>query len=805
MTVAAPTTSNEETVDFLMNLYAGFNDGFVTLFAVHPDRQSTPSITRWASAKCAVDLADDAAQLDGWNLWIGCATRREQLDGSKRGGNKDCLQIPGLWVDVDIAGPAHAATNLPSEDEAWKLITDFPLPPTVIIHSGHGLQPWWIFQEPHELAESDLLARWGTTWARRMKDAGDFQLDNVYDPARIMRLPGTINTKAGCPPVPVTVAHDDWRNRYGIDDIEQWLDPPLPQPRATNNNGIPYIGPERPGDAYNARHTCAEQFAALGFIAGRVERNGDQHWNWPASANDQSATSYSDGHGAIWSTTAAKQLGAIVNYGYDPYGLYAATRHHGDHTAAAAQLRREGYGAPPVALTDLIGTPTAVSEASRWLPADFWTRRPYLTHIRQAAWARTTSPDAVLAAVLARVAANTNHQLAIPPIVGSAGSLNYYAAIIAPSGAGKSTAIAIAEELVPNSILDDAANGLPLGSGEGLAEAFMGERTEDDENGKPKKVRVQVRYNAFVVVDEGAAITAMMDRSGTTILEALRRGWTGQTLGQANASQDRKRIVNNYRLGLVVAFQPELAGRILADHHAGTPQRFIYLSGTNPNIPDDTPDWPGPLVTPPLNPADLGIHQASGHGYNSIHLGIEQGIAALLRRQHRDKARGTHTVNELDSHEPMHRLKTAGILAILDRRLDITTDDWALADTIWNTSCAVRGWLAATAAQAERDTLANRAIGRAQAGIIEDEHRATYDEQRAQKLARNIARHVHEKTVAGGEWEHGATARDLSHVLASRDRRLADDAIQIAIGEQLITVGQGTQTGVYLPGLNRPA
>lgn len=797
----AGTTPNPETVEFLAHIFNPCDDGWVTLFVAHPDGRRN---VKWATAVRAVDLADVAAIYDEYNVWFGCATRKQRLDRGRRGGKDDCQHLVALWVDIDIAGPGHAADDLPDEDHAYELINEFPLAPTVIVHSGHGLQAWWALQEPHTVEGSDLLTRWGATWARRAAEQG-FHLDNVFDVPRIMRLPGTINYKAGCDPAPVTVEVDDWTNRYGEDDIDQWLDPAPDQNAAVNHHGIPYIGPGRPGDAYNARHTCAEQLATLGFIPARVERDGTQHWKWPAAAGDQSATTWADGHATIWSETAAAQLGVRTQHGYDPYGLYTDTQHRGDHAAAARHLAANGYGTPPVNLGDLIDTPVAEPESPRWLPDDFWQQRPYLTHIRQAAWARTTSPDAVLAAVLARIAANTNHRLAIPPLVGSAGSLNFYASIIAPSGAGKSTAMSIAEELVPPSILDDVADGIPLGSGEGLAEAFMGEKPEEDENGKTKKVRAQVRHNAFVVVDEGAAITAMMDRSGTTILESLRRGWTGQTLGQANASQDRRRIVNNYRLGLIVAFQPELAGRLLADHHAGTPQRFIYLSGTDPNIPDHAPDWPGPLPTPTLNPADIGLHETLYKNHTAIHFGVDNRIATRIRHEHRDKARGTRTVNELDAHEPMHRLKVAGLLAILDGRLNITTDDWQLADTIWTTSCAVRAWLAATSAQAERDAIEARAVVRAQSGIIEDEHRATHDERQAARVARRIATLIHDKAIPGGEWESGATHNQINRNTASRDRRHLDDAIQIAIAEQLITTGQGAQTGFYLPGPNRPA
>lgn len=351
----APTTPNIETVDFLTRLYSTVDDGWLTLFAAHPDGRRT---TKWAPTSNAADLAVDAAELAEWNVWFGCATRKTKLDAGRRGGKDDCASIPALWIDIDINGPGHASSRLPTEDEAYKLVNDFPIPPTVIINSGHGLQAWWALQEPHTLDGSDILARWGATWARRSNENG-YDLDNVFDAPRVMRLPGTINTKSGCPPVPVTVEHEDWRNRYGIDHIDPYLDPAPQQP--VNHIGVPYIGPDRPGDAYNNKHTTTELLTELGFVPGRVDRDGAQHWKWPNAAGDQSATTWPDGHCTIWSETAAKQLGVRLQHGYDPYGLYADTAHGGDHAAAAEHLANTGYGTPRPRLEELIPKATATT------------------------------------------------------------------------------------------------------------------------------------------------------------------------------------------------------------------------------------------------------------------------------------------------------------------------------------------------------------------------------------------------------------------------------------------------------------
>ena len=71
------------------------------------------------------------------------------------------------------------------------------------------------------------------------------------------------------------------------------------------------------------------------------------------------------------------------------------------------------------------------------LPAEFWDARPVLAHIRQAAHSRLLSPDAVLAAVLARVAAATPPLWKLPAVVGGTSTVSTYVALVGPPGTGK--------------------------------------------------------------------------------------------------------------------------------------------------------------------------------------------------------------------------------------------------------------------------------------------------------------------------------------------------------------------------------
>ena len=260
--------------------------------------------------------------------------------------------------------------------------------------------------------------------------------------------------------------------------------------------------------------------------------------------------------------------------------------------------------------------------------------------------------------------ADSAHRRGLPPLVGGPGSLNYFAAVIGRAGAGKSAGAATARDGLP--LADrglEVADDRPLGSGEGLAELYMGARTEDDPaTGKPTKVRAQVRWNTYLYIDEGEALLDQTDRKGATISETLRRGWSGQTLGQSNASQDRTRIIpaGQYRLGMVIGFQPEKAGRLLADDVGGTPQRFVFASAIDTAIPDDPPPWPGPIEWHPPSPAELEAHRVTdGRGYTRHRLGIDPAIEPKYapRRSHEHEARPcpnpwTPTPTFIDSRSP---------------------------------------------------------------------------------------------------------------------------------------------------------
>lgn len=346
--------------EWLTHLFADC-EGWISLFSL--DRIDGTQHVDWAPAVAP----DQAARIAGQRaprccVWFGVATRHQHLEGKRRGGADDCLHIPALWADFDVEGPNHKGGHAlpPTIDAAAHLVKSFPLPPTAVVRSGGGLQGWWFFHEPLTINDQSqaLLRAWGATWVELARRQG-WHVDNVFDVARIMRLPGTWNRKNE--PAPVT-AKAIWDRRYNPSDFEpHLLEPPAPPDPAPAR--IPYIGPERPGDAFNAVRNGGDILGRAGFTYGR--RSGDEdHWTHPFKPVKEgtSATVYPDGHTTLWSDTIiAKWPQVQLRRPYDPFGLYTVLFHNGDFTASSDTLLAEGYGSKARADDDL-----------SWVPATAW-------------------------------------------------------------------------------------------------------------------------------------------------------------------------------------------------------------------------------------------------------------------------------------------------------------------------------------------------------------------------------------------------------------------------------------------------
>ncbi len=149
------------------------------------------------------------------DMYMAVSFFDEMGDAKTRGRASQAAGIYGLWLDIDVQCTMRSRADLPQTiPDALKILERSPYPPSVLVHSGYGLQAWWLFKEPwifdspeDKLEASKLAGAWNE-WFRLYALQYGWGLDSVSDLARIMRVPGTFNLK-GELGVPVTIMQDN--------------------------------------------------------------------------------------------------------------------------------------------------------------------------------------------------------------------------------------------------------------------------------------------------------------------------------------------------------------------------------------------------------------------------------------------------------------------------------------------------------------------------------------------------------------------------------------------------------------------
>lgn len=483
----------------------------------------------------------------------------------------------------------------------------------------------------------------------------------------------------------------------------------------------------------------------------------------------------------------------------------------------------EGFTGPGT-ITALPLPPTAetIIPGALTLPDEFWRERESLSRIRQAAHSRVRSADVVFAGLLCRLSALVPHTLRADTGIGQPASLNLFAAVVGPSGGGKSSGLSVSRDIIKSA---RHLEEFPLGSGEGVAEAYMGEALEGtgvmakDGSEKQVKVRKQVRHSALFHADEGASLNKLIERAGSTVGETLRSAWSGEAIGQKNGKAETTRTVpaRSYSCGLMIGYQPSTALPLLADVEAGTPQRFLYVWAVDPTIPSRAArvPWPGEIASPfpPEVRTDAPPAGAVLAGPPTIDLSPITFAEAILDELYdTEHAKSTGTLpfghwlllagtSELDPFKSQHtvlKVKVSALLALLEGRRNVTADDWRLAQVVLDTSDRVRSYLAALAAEAAGKARAAALAAEAEAEHYRAHARASVAEAidltAERRLAVRVATWVHEV----GPLTVGA----LRKRAPSRDRPMIEAAVEIARVATWVALGDD---GHVHPGASRPA
>lgn len=518
-----------------------------------------------------------------------------------------------------------------------------------------------------------------------------------------------------------------------------------------------------------------------------VPFTGDIAPYWRAALDDETAAVAAAPEGSRNDrlNTAAYKLAGVVRSGHLPRGAViaaleaagaacglpagevAATIRSAFSGAEAKGVTREkppGDLVPPAhVLDDLPPTAADVDESDlppvatlEELEAGFWDSRPYLRLVFDASLSRMASPWAVLGCCVARVIALVPPSITLPPIIGSRGSLNWFAAISAKSGGGKGAAMAVAKNLMPQDVLVRS-----IGSGEGMIETYQ-RAGADKDDGPPPVTSV------LFSIEEIDSLGAMGGRSGQTTMAILRQGFSGEKLGYSYRGRQNEAVPEHtYRMTVVASVQPERAGVLFEDAGGGTPQRFMWFPGRDKRITADPPAWPkdhhgGDRVLPWLSDHDL----TAAHG----NISVPETAVRTIRQARAWSMSGDD--DALDSHALFCREKFAYALALLDGRTHIDEEDWRLSGI----AAAVSDWCRSKAQAGYAHGRHRQSRERGEMRAVENDERViveqTISRRRTERLVLRMVKYLTEH----GAGTEGALQRHLAH----RDRPFFQAALLAA-------------------------
>jgi hypothetical protein len=504
---------------------------------------------------------------------------------------------------------------------------------------------------------------------------------------------------------------------------------PAPPPRRERPSGL-HSG-DGPLDVLADMLTFGDLLEPEGWTCmGQV--GGWEQWLRPTAGGDAPSSAYSlkcNDHVAVnWSERSDLPVGALPRGQKLTVGTLYAHLHYGGNTSEAARdiMRAAGgktarghagrlpgpvlaevkrrclkdserahdlwdgpQDEPPAA--DPEHDTSADTEPEDRLPSTFWNTTPVLGQVHQMARARRTSPDAVLHALLARVAAMAEPTVRAASGIHSPATLGWYCGLFGPPGTGKGQAEKAAKALGPFPQTDLAH--IDISTGQGVIAAYLELQDDPDDDKGKKKILVQSTSRGYALATEGSILDSMAQMSaGATLNGVLCKAWMSERQGTSNADLERRRSLpeDSYVLSMSLGVQEEPAAKLLEMGSIGLPQRLAWAhSRLSRDTPRERPDETGPVIVTTQHGEDVPVTTWVST-LRSVTIRVPARATQELDDLALDIAFGRGEEFPLDTHEPLWRLKCAALLALLHGRTTVTDEDWDLAAVMWRTSTKVR-------------------------------------------------------------------------------------------------------------------
>ncbi|WP_431840873.1 bifunctional DNA primase/polymerase [Gordonia hongkongensis] len=413
---------------------------------------------------------------------------------------------------------------------------------------------------------------------------------------------------------------------------------------------------------------------------------------------------------------------------------------------------------------------------------EFWESSDQLRHIRDYARSKLVGPWSTLGGVLVRRIGHVAPHVVLPALVSGVSTLNLNIGLVGKPSAGKG--FAPGRRAFPE--LTHQPEEIGIGSGEGITHQYATRIKLDRSTFAYRRVR----WSALFTSEEIDTLTALSERSASTISSQLRKAWSGESLGFGYVDKDKALPVpeHSYRACVLTGVQPNRAEPLLDESAGGLPQRFLYLPVNDPYAPDTITPVPEPLPTLPALPAGwelpttgIAASVAPTTPATFTEIDIAAPIVAQIEADRRIALRDdSYDIrdDDLSAHRNLMRLRTAAALMILEGRTTITVDDWDRAQLVLAVSEAtVSKVRAAITTKARHDNHAASVWAAERAAIMTDHAETTQLDKAAERIKAILAKPDH----TDGMWK-SELIRNLR-----RHRDHAEEALDALIDNSVVT------------------
>jgi hypothetical protein len=201
-----PSRSHGHASDFITEFFGSRTKAPICITALPNERGKGKPVTIYTRDASEIEAFVKANDKAGWAIYF-CVN--PVVEGKKR-NKENMAAIVVLHADLDHKG------IIEKHDAILEALKKLPMQPSLIVLSGHGIHCYWFLQKPMPVGDRDRVEGCLKQIARVL--AGD---PAVCEIARIMRLPGTHNTKGG-EWLDVHVVGERGPD-YSFDDLERWF------------------------------------------------------------------------------------------------------------------------------------------------------------------------------------------------------------------------------------------------------------------------------------------------------------------------------------------------------------------------------------------------------------------------------------------------------------------------------------------------------------------------------------------------------------------------------------------------------